>query len=54
MAVYLRSKSLNNPFPSSAKHQREITKFSYYRTMEANFSFFHLNAGIGVELHYLA
>ena len=45
IAVHVRYKSLYNSLPSSAKRQREMTKFCVVYgtwTTAANFSFFHL------------
>jgi len=45
MAVHVRYKSLYISLPSSAKQQREMTKFCvvwWTRTTTAKFSYFHL------------
>jgi len=55
MAVHVRYKSWYISLPSSAKQQREMTKFCVFwrmRTTAANFSHFHLELNAGVT--YLA
>ena len=51
MAMHVRYKSLYIPLPSSAKQQREMTKFCVFwrmRTTAADFSYFHLELNAGV------
>ena len=42
MAMHVRYKSLYISLPSSAKQQREMTKFCVFWTTAVNFSYFHL------------